>query len=157
KLAPKTVSINGSEVQVSRLSDYFDALEKSGVAVNVATYVGLENIWGGVMGDSFEHPSQGQIEEMKTILDAALRDGAFGLSTMLAAPQEMVATTDDLVELCKVVRRRGGIFTSHIRHEGIGVFPAIREAIAVGERSGVPVDIIHIKIADQALWGHMPE
>jgi N-acyl-D-aspartate/D-glutamate deacylase len=109
------------------------------------------------MGDSFERPTSTQLEEMKTLLDAALRDGAFGLSTMLAAPQEMVATTDDLVELCKVVHRHGGLYSSHTRNEGTDVFESVREAIAIGERAGVPVDIIHIKIADQRLWGRMGE
>jgi N-acyl-D-aspartate/D-glutamate deacylase len=109
------------------------------------------------MGDSFARPSPEQLEQMKALLDEALGDGALGLSTMLAAPQEMVATTDDLVALCEVVRRRGGIYSSHIRNEGTEVLDAVREAIAVGERAGVRVDIIHLKIADQRLWGRMGE
>ena len=64
---------------------------------------------------------------------------------------------DDLVELCKPVARHGGLFSSHIRNEGTGVFDAVKEAITVGERAGVPVDIIHIKIADQKYWGRMDE
>ncbi|HWE35627.1 MAG TPA: D-aminoacylase [Isosphaeraceae bacterium] len=157
KLAPKGVTVKGETVRPAKLGEYLDALERSGIAVNVATYAGLGNIWGSVMGDSFDRPTPAQLEEMKTLLDEALVDGGFGLSTMLAAPQEMVATTDDLVALCRVVRRRGGIFSTHIRNEGTGVFEAIREAIAVGERSGVPVDIIHLKIADQQHWGRMAE
>jgi N-acyl-D-aspartate/D-glutamate deacylase len=86
-----------------------------------------------------------------------MTEGALGLSTMLAAPRELAVTTDDLVALCSVVRAHGGLFSSHIRNEGTEVFAAVREAIAVGERSGVPVDIIHLKIADQSLWGRMPE
>jgi N-acyl-D-amino-acid deacylase len=107
------------------------------------------------MGDSFDRPSPSQLEEMGAILDDAMRDGALGLSTMLAAPQEMVATTDDLVALCRVVHRYGGIYASHMRSEGADVLKAVREAIAIGERSGVPVEITHLKIADQALWGRM--
>ena len=59
--------------------------------------------------------------------------------------------------LCRVVARHGGLFSSHIRNEGTGVFDAVKEAIAVGERAGVPVDIIHLKIADQKYWGRMSE
>jgi N-acyl-D-aspartate/D-glutamate deacylase len=94
---------------------------------------------------------------MKSLLDKALADGAFGLSTMLAAPQEMLATTDDLVSLCEVVHRHRASYSSHIRNEGTDVLQAVREAIAIGERAQVPVDIIHIKIADQRLWGRMRE
>ena len=72
-------------------------------------------------------------------------------------PPGSLATTDDLVDLCKVVEKHGGIYSSHIRNEGMGVFEAVKEAIAVGERAGVPVDIIHLKIADQKLWGQMNE
>ncbi|HEY2155232.1 MAG TPA: amidohydrolase family protein [Isosphaeraceae bacterium] len=118
RLAPRSVTVKGREVRLESLGDYLDALEASGIATNVASYVGLGNVWGGVMGDSFAGPTPGQLDEMEAILDLAMRDGAFGLSTMLAAPQEMVATTDDLVELCRVVRRHGGLYSSHIRNEG---------------------------------------
>src|SRR5205823_2399079 len=67
-----------------------------------------------------------------------------------------LARTDDIVELCKVVARFGGIYSAHIRNEGLGVFDAVAEAITIGARAGVPVDIIHLKIADQKLWGQMP-
>lgn len=157
KLAPKVVRIKGQEARLASLGDYFDALGRSGVAINVASYVGLGNVWGGVMGDSFDRPSPRQLEEMAALLDEAMRDGALGLSTLLASPQEMVATTDDLVALGRVVARHGGVYASHIRSEGADVLAAVREAIAVGERSGVPVEITHLKIADQALWGRMGE
>jgi N-acyl-D-aspartate/D-glutamate deacylase len=139
------------------LGDYLDALEKSGVSVNVASYVGLDNVWQGVMGTSFERPTPAEFEQMKAILDEAMQDGAFGLSSLLAMPPGSLATADDVVELCKVVARHGGIFSSHIRNEGTGVFDSVKEAIAVGERAGVPVDIIHLKIADQKYWGRMNE
>ena len=94
---------------------------------------------------------------MKELLGEAMRDGAIGLSTMLASPRELAVTTDDLVDLCQVVRKHGGLFSSHIRNEGVDVFDSVKEAIAVGRRAKVPVDIIHLKIADQALAGRMRE
>jgi N-acyl-D-amino-acid deacylase len=157
KLAPKVVTVRGESARLGTLGEYLGALERAGIATNVATYVGLHNVWAGVMGDSFDRPTPPQFEQMKALLDSAMRDGGFGLSTMLAAPQATVVTVDDLVELCKVVRRHGGIYSSHIRNEGEDVFKAIGEAIAIGERSGVPVDVIHLKIADNRLWGRMNE
>ena len=64
-------------------------------------------------------------------------------------PPGSLATTDDLVELAKAAGRHGGTYSAHTRNEGTGVFDAVREMIAIAERAGVPVDIIHIKIADQ--------
>jgi N-acyl-D-aspartate/D-glutamate deacylase len=139
------------------LGKYFGAVEKSGVAVNVASYVGLDNLWRSVMGNSHARPAAEQFAQMKALLDAAMADGAIGLSTMLMMPPGSLATTGDVVELCKVVARHGGSFSSHIRSEGETVLDSVKEAIAVGEQAGVPVDIIHLKIAEQKLWGRMNE
>src|SRR5262245_4950810 len=139
------------------LGAYFETLEKSKMSVNVASYVGQGNIWRCVMGDSHERPTPAQIGEMKALVAEAMKDGAFGLSSMLASGPGYLATTDDLVELCREVKKHGGIFSSHIRNEGTSVLDAVQEAIAIGERAGVPVDIIHIKIADQKFWGRMKD
>jgi N-acyl-D-aspartate/D-glutamate deacylase len=139
------------------LGGYFEALEKRGIAVNVASYAGLGTLLGCVLGDALARPDAAQLQAMKELLDEAMRDGAIGLSTMLASPRELAVTTEDLVELARVVQRHGGLYSSHIRNEGLEVIAADTEAIEIGRRAGVPVDIIHIKIADQALWHHMNE
>ncbi len=157
KLAPHRAKIGGKEVSWTTLGGYFDTLDKAGVAVNVASYVGIDNVWEGVMGTSFARPSAEQFDQMKALVEEAMTDGAFGLSTLLAQPPGSLATIDDLVELCKPVAKHGGLYSTHNRHEGTEVFAAIKEAIAVGERAGIPVDVIHLKIADQKLWGRMNE
>jgi N-acyl-D-aspartate/D-glutamate deacylase len=154
---PAEPVFGGGRGRFRSLADYFTTVEKSRVAVNVVSYVGLDNIWEGAMGKSFDRPTPAQFEQMKALLDSSMKDGAFGLSSMLMMPPGSLATTDDLVELCKVVARYGGIFSSHIRDEGTGVFDSVKQVIAAGERAGVPVDIIHIKIADQQYWGRMNE
>lgn len=142
---------------IRTLGDYLAAVERSGISVNVASYVSQGNIWRCVMGESHERPSPAQIEEMKALVAQAMEDGAWGLSIMVAEPPGLVATTDDIVELAKVAARYGGIYSTHIRNEGTGVLDAVREAIAVGERAKAKVDVIHLKIADQAFWGRMNE
>jgi N-acyl-D-amino-acid deacylase len=122
---PADAGLGGRGRRFRTLGDYFTAVEKSGIAVNVASYVGLDNVWQGVMGTSFARPTPAQFDRMKEIVDAAMKDGAFGLSSMLMMPPGSLATTDDLVELCKVVARHGGIYSSHIRNEGTGVFDAV--------------------------------
>jgi N-acyl-D-aspartate/D-glutamate deacylase len=157
KRPPHTAVVDGKTVSWTTLGGYFDTVERAGVSVNVVSYVGLDNVWQAVMGASFERPTADQLEQMKALLDEAMKDGAFGLSSMLMMPPGSLATTDDLVELARVAARHHGIYSSHIRNEGTGVFDAVKEAIAIGERASLPVDIIHLKIADQKYWGRMNE
>src|SRR5204862_973849 len=98
-----------------------------------------------------------EMQEMKNLVAEAMGDGAFGLSTALMMPPSSLATAGDLIELCQVVRGHGGIYSTHMRDEGLGVFDSVREAIQIGERAGVPVDILHLKIADEKYWGRMKE
>ncbi|HEY7427526.1 MAG TPA: D-aminoacylase [Gemmataceae bacterium] len=157
ELSSRSFTVGGESRKWTTLGGYFDTIERAHVSVNVASYVGLGNIWKCVMGNSFARPTAEQRRRMKTLVDEAMKDGAFGLSSMLAMPPGSLATTEDIIELCKPVARHGGIFSSHIRNEGTGVFEAVKEAIAIGEKAGVPVDIIHLKIADQKYWGRMDE
>jgi N-acyl-D-amino-acid deacylase len=157
QLKARVFKARGQEFTWNTLGGYFDAIDKAGVSINIASYVGLDNLWESVMGKSHERPTAKQIEEMKALLDEAMKDGALGLSTMLMMPPGLLATTDDLVELCAVVKKHNGIFSSHIRSEGLDVFASVKQVIEVGERAGVPVDVIHLKIADQKLWGKMSE
>lgn len=156
-LQPRKTQIGDKVVELATLGDYFDAVEQAGISTNVCSYVGINNIWGAVMGSTFERPTAEQIEEMQQLVDGAMRDGAMGLSSQVMMPPGSLATTDDLVALCQAVAPYGGIYSTHIRNEGTGVFESIKEAIAVGERAGVAVDIIHLKIADQTYWGRMNE
>jgi N-acyl-D-aspartate/D-glutamate deacylase len=157
KLPVRSATVDGKMKKWSTLGEYFDTIERARVSVNVASYVGLDNIWESVMGSTFQRPTAAQFDQMKALVDEAMNEGAFGLSSLLMMPPGSLATTDDIVELCKVVAKHKGIFSSHIRNEGTGVFESVKEAITIGERAGVPVDIIHLKIADQKLWGRMNE
>jgi N-acyl-D-amino-acid deacylase len=157
RLAPRKVEVPGGSVEIRTLADYFRAVERAGIAVNVASYVGQGQIWECVMGRSFDRPTPAQMQEMKDLVAEAMRDGARGLSTSLLMPPGALATTADLIELARIVSEHGGIYSTHIRDEGLGVFDSVREAIAVGEAAGLPVDILHLKIADEKLWGRMPE
>jgi len=157
RLSPKEFTVKGNTESWTTLGGYFETIDTAGVSVNVASYVGINNIWRSVMGDSFDPPSPGHIEAMRTLVDEAMRDGALGLSSQVMMPPGSLAKTSHLVELCKVVATHGGIYSTHIRNEGDGIFASVSEAIDVGRRSGVPVDIIHLKIADQKYWGRMDE
>ncbi len=139
------------------LGGYFDHVEKQGVAANITSYVGQTQIWTYVKGEALEPATDADIEAMKREVARAMRDGAMGLSTSLLMPPSSLITTDQLVELAQVAAGHGGIYSTHIRDEGAGVFRSIEEAINVGKGAGVRVDIIHMKIADQEFWGQMKE
>ena len=157
KLNEKNVRVNGETVSIRTLGDYFKTVERAGISTNVTSYVGIGNIWKCVMGNSFTRPTKQQIGEMKNLVDAAMKNGAMGLSSQVMMPPGSLATTDDIVQLAKVVAKYKGIYSTHIRNEGTGVFKSVKEAIEIGERAGVGVDIIHLKIADQKYWGRMNE
>jgi N-acyl-D-aspartate/D-glutamate deacylase len=155
RLTPPRLTIGGKSESWSTLGGYFDVAERGGVSVNVASFVGLAQVWECVMGKSHARPTPAQMEEMKALVEEAMKNGAAGMSSLLAQPPGSLATTDEIVELCKVVARYGGIYVAHIRNEGTDVFDAIAEVIEIGRRAGIAVEILHIKIADQRNWGKM--
>ncbi len=129
-----------------RIADFMKFVEESGCSLNIAFLIPQGNIRGAVMGVDDRYPSSAELETMKELVAQGMQDGAFGLSTGLIYPPGSITTTPELVELCKVVKRYNGFYASHIRDEGKGVVSAISEAIRIGDLSGVPVQISHIKV-----------
>src|SRR6516162_8063963 len=105
----------GKYPQWDTLGGYFDVVDKAGVSTNMVSFVGLGTVWRCVMGDSHARPTKDQLEQMKALVEEAMKNGARGLSCMLASPPDSLATTDEVVELCKVVKKYGGIYATHIR------------------------------------------
>ncbi|WZO99992.1 D-aminoacylase [Isosphaeraceae bacterium EP7] len=157
KRPAETVEFGGVTYRWSTLGGYLDSVDKAGVAINVASHVGMATVWECVMGDSFDRPTPAQFDEMKALIAEAMDEGAFGMSSMLASPPGLLATTDDVALMASAIKARDGLFSSHIRNEGPDVLKSIDEAIAVGEKAGVRVDVIHLKIADKSNWGRMAE
>lgn len=145
------------KVDWTTLGGYFERLERQHMATNIASYVGEEQVWTYVKGYTQSAATAAELAEMKRLVAEAMQQGAMGLSTSLLMPPSSIATTDNLIELAKVARHHGGIYSSHIRDEGEGVFTAIAEAIAVGKGAQIPADIIHMKIAHKKLWGRARE
>ena len=157
QLAPRAVEVGGKVYQIRSLADYFGALKAGGIATNVASYVGLGTVWRCVMGDTFNRPSADQLATMKHLVGEAMQQGAWGLSSQVMMPPGSLATTEEIVELCRQVATFGGLYSTHIRNEGTGVFASVEEAIRIAETAELPLDIIHLKIADQQFWGRMNE
>jgi N-acyl-D-amino-acid deacylase len=139
------------------LAGYFAALGARGVSPNIGTFVGSSQIWTYVRGPRAGPPDAGEREQMRAQVRLAMRQGALGVASSLSGPPGSWIDTDTLIEMCKIAGEYGGIYATHLRTEGFGVFEAVAEALEIGERAGVPVEIIHLKIAERKLWGQMPE
>jgi N-acyl-D-amino-acid deacylase len=135
---------------------YFDQLTASGIAVNVGSYVGSSQVWITARGERNGPPTRGELERMRSLIRQAMNDGALGVSSSLSGPPGAWIDTESLVVMCSVAAPLGGIYSTHLRHEGSDVFTAVDEALSIGRRAHIPVDIIHLKISDHALWGQMP-
>jgi N-acyl-D-amino-acid deacylase len=122
---------------------YLRTLEKSGVGHNIAALVGHGAVRTAAMGAQRRAPTPKELSLMKDLVDESMREGAYGLSTGLVYPPGSFAKTREIIELCKVVAKYGGMYTSHIRGERETVLEAIREAVRIGEESGVRVQISH--------------
>jgi len=139
------------------LGEYFARVERQGVSVNIASYVGSGQVRGCVLGNVNRAPTAEELEKMKGLVEQAMRAGALGLSSGLIYPPNMFAKTDELIELAKVAAAYGGIYATHIRGEGAHGIQAIDEAIEISERAKLPAHIFHFKIDGRANWGRMVE
>jgi N-acyl-D-amino-acid deacylase len=137
-------------------AQYLRALERSGVGHNIAALVGHGAIRTAVLGPERRAPRPGELRDMKALTKEAMEAGAFGMSTGLVYPPSCFADTDEVVELCKVVARYDGLYASHIRGERETIASAIKEAILIGERTGVRVQVSH-NCPKIGAWGRTEE
>jgi N-acyl-D-amino-acid deacylase len=145
----------GTAVPASELSGYFSTLEQKGIAVNFGTYYGAVQAREKVMGDGAGSPSEDQLRAMEGEVRAAMKAGAFGISSALIYSPATFQSTGDLARLAAIPGKCGGFYATHMRDESGQLLAAIDEAVAIGERSGAKVEIFHIKAAYAPLWGKL--
>jgi N-acyl-D-amino-acid deacylase len=134
---------------------YLDVLTRERLSINVAPLVGHGTVRLVVMGPDDARPTGDQRRAMAAEVRRAVDEGAFGVSTGLIYPPGMYGDTDEIVELARAAGEGGGFYASHIRGESATLLPAITEAIEVGRRAAVPVEISHLKAAGQPNWPKM--
>lgn len=139
------------------LAQYFARLERQGMGINLATYVGATQVRRMVLGDSNVTPTPAQLDQMKALVREAMRQGAVGVSTSLQYAPAPYAKTDELVALASEAAKYGGVYATHMRSEGDDVLGALDEAITIGRRASIPVEIWHIKAAGKRNWGRMKQ
>jgi dihydroorotase/N-acyl-D-amino-acid deacylase len=137
--------------------EYFARLEKQGMGINLASYVGATQVRRMVLGDDDRAPNATELERMQTLVRDAMRDGAVGISTALQYAPAPYASTEELIALAAEAAKFGGIYATHMRSEADAIIPAVDEAVRIGREARIPVEIWHLKTAGKANWGRMPE
>jgi dihydroorotase/N-acyl-D-amino-acid deacylase len=139
------------------LGEYFAQLEKNGIGINVASYVGATQVRRVVLGDGDKQPTPAELETMKRHVVQGMRDGAVGVSSSLMYPPAPYAKTEELIALANEASKLGGIYATHMRSESSAVLEALDETFRVGKEASVAIEIFHLKVAGTKNWGRMPE
>ncbi len=137
------------------LDGYFRRLEKQGTPLNIGTYVGSAQIREAVIGDDDRAPTPAELDQMKSLVEQAMKDGALGVSSALIYPPNIYAKTEELIELAKVASKYGGLYATHMRSEGASEAQALAEAMRIGREAHLPVEIFHLKVSGKPRWGNM--
>jgi dihydroorotase/N-acyl-D-amino-acid deacylase len=141
----------------STFRQYFTRLEKQGMGINLASYVGATQVRRVVLGDQDRAPTASELERMQRLVREAMLDGAVGLSTSLQYAPAPYASTEELIALASEAAKFGGIYATHMRSEGDAITAAIDEVIRISREAKIPAEIWHLKVAGKSNWGRMPE
>ncbi len=140
------------EYEWTTLGEYLAWLEKRGVTQNIASFVGATTIREHVIGHADRAPEPGELEKMRELVRQAMEEGALGVGSSLIYAPAFYAKTDELVELCKVASRHGGMYISHLRSEGTRLLEAVDELLEISRRANIPAEIYHLKAAGRESW-----
>ena len=133
--------------------DFIAKTEAIGIGPNLALLVGHNTVRKEVMGTENRLATETELEEMQSLIQSAMDEGAFGLSTGLKYIPGAYSNTTEVVALASTVSKNGGFYATHMREEGIGLLESVQEAIDIGRRSDLPVQISHHKAVGKSTWG----
>ncbi|PWT96416.1 MAG: aminoacylase [Blastocatellia bacterium] len=149
-----TIAVGQDGGSALPVGEYLSKLEHNPVSLNVLTFVGHASLRTRVMGENTNRTAtDDEISKMKQLVEQAMRDGAFGLSTGLEYETGKPATTEEVIALASVAGQYGGIYISHIRDEADKAFDAFAEALRIGREGHLPAQISHIKLGTVGVWG----
>jgi N-acyl-D-amino-acid deacylase len=138
------------------LNGYFAQLERQGVALNIATFVGATQVRLAVVGKENRAPTAAELAQMAAIVDTLMEQGALGVWTALEYAPASYSKTDELIALSRAARRHGGIYASHMRNEGEHIDDALNEVFRIAKEAEIPAEVSHLKISGRRSWGQMP-
>jgi dihydroorotase/N-acyl-D-amino-acid deacylase len=140
-----------------RFADYFSRLERQGIAINFASYVGATRLREMVVGLTDRAATDAELTQMRELLRQAMEDGAMGLSSALEYPPAPYASTEELIALAREAARFGGIYATHMRSYEEGIMQALDETFRIAREAQISVEIWHLEVAGPTMWGRMPE
>jgi N-acyl-D-amino-acid deacylase len=136
----------------STVKEYFNYIEHKGVSTNFATFVGATTVRSLVIGNDNRKPDSLELAQMKKLVEQAMKDGAMGVgSSLIYAPADY-ASTEELIELCKVASQYGGMYITHMRSESDKIFPALKEVFTISKEAKIQSEIYHLKINNTWNW-----
>jgi len=135
------------------LGEYLSGLEEMGLGMNVAYLVGHNSIRRTVMGLDDRAPTADELARMRGMVAQAMDEGAWGISTGLKYLPGAFSDVEEVIALSEPAAAAGGIYTSHLREEGLGLLEGVSEAIEIGRRAGIPIVLTHHKVVGQPMWG----
>ena len=138
------------------LGEYFGRLEKQGIGINLATYIGATSVREMVIGYRDRAPTRDELRKMEELVAEGMRQGAMGISSALEYPPAPYASTEELIALARVAARFGGIYATHMRDEGDAEMAALDETFRIGREAQIPIEIFHLKTSGNKNWGSMP-
>lgn len=139
-----------------RFGDWLEALVERGVSPNVGSFLGGGTLREYAKGLEMGAPTSDELATMRRVMAEAMEDGALGISYALIYPPDTYTSTDELVEVAAVAGQYGGIYVTHMRSESERLLEAIDEAVEIGRRANLPVEIYHLKAAGKQNWRKMP-
>jgi N-acyl-D-amino-acid deacylase len=143
------------DIPWTSLGDYLRHLEKTGVAQNVASFLGATTVREHVLGLGDVKPTGAQLDAMRALVRREMEDGALGIGSSLIYAPAFYASTEELIEMCKVAAQYGGKYISHIRSEGNRLEEAIDELLRIAREASIPAEIYHLKAAGARNWPKM--
>jgi len=139
------------------IGDFFRKIDSMKTSINVATLVGHNTVRRLGMGLGNRQATPEEMKKMEDLVTKAMQDGAVGMSTGLIYLPGMYSSTEEIVDLAKIVAAKGGVYATHMRNEGLKVTDAINEALTIGRQANIPVEISHFKVSGRASWGRSTE
>jgi N-acyl-D-amino-acid deacylase len=143
------------QIEWTTLAEYLTYLERRGVSQNVASFIGATTIREYVIGLEDKKPTEQQLAQMRELVRREMEAGALGIGSSLIYAPAFYATTEELIEMCKVAARYKGKYISHMRSEGNRLIEGVEELIRISREARIPAEIYHLKAAGQANWDKM--